>query len=163
MRPGGRRDILEGGACTHELAGQGRQPGLHDRVSLRGVVTKHKALAAIAASDLWVLSNRSDGFGIVVKEVLVHRVPACGVHDLLDRSERVEVVSIGCGGSLARTSRIALRRPKCRQRPRIAYWAECRSGRATAGYLFHSLDHVYGGRRSALSWAMYSVSLPLVR
>jgi glycosyltransferase involved in cell wall biosynthesis len=128
--------------------------GLDDRIIFDGGQANDEARAALAASDLLILSSRGDGWGIVVNQALAHSFPAMSIdrseaQDLLDGSERGEVVPTGSAEALVRTGekRITLGRPRRPQRQRIADRPECISGNTAARYLPGILDHVCGGQR----------------
>ncbi len=137
-----RLQIVGGGDQKDALGAQVQTLGLTERVKFHAPMENAAAMELMAASDLFVLPSRHDGWGVVVNEALLRGVPVicsdrCGASDLLKSPERGEVFHTGSVPSLAAAlrRRIVRGRRTAAETGQIQGWAQCIAGPSVGAYL----------------------------
>ena len=134
--------LLGGGDQKDALAAQANTLGIGGRVTFHAPMENALAMQKVAASDLFVLPSRHDGWGVVVNEALLRGVPVvcsdrCGASDLIREPWRGETFKSGSAPSLASVLRRRITAGK--QSPeaghRIQEWSRCIEGPSVAAYL----------------------------
>lgn len=134
--------LAGGGDQKEALAALTKELGLEDRVTFRSALANEAAMELMAASDLFVLPSRHDGWGVVVNEALLRGVPVvcsdrCGASDLLQDAWRGEAFPAGSVPGLAAVlrRRIAQGKKTPAETRRIQDWSRCLEGAVVAEYL----------------------------
>lgn len=139
--------LLGGGDQKDALTAQAKTLGIENRVTWQAPMENALAMQKVAASDLFVLPSRHDGWGVVVNEALLRGVPVvcsdhCGASDLLRDAWRGETFEAGSVPSLASAlrRRITAGRQSPEAAQRIRKWSRCIEGPAVAAYLRDVID-----------------------
>ncbi len=140
--------LLGGGDQKDALAAQANALGIGGRVTFQSSMENALAMQKVAASDLFVLPSRHDGWGVVVNEALLRGVPVvcsdhCGASDLVQDVWRGETFETGSASSLASVlrRRITAGRQSPEAAQRIRDWSRCIEGPAVAAYLRDVIDY----------------------
>ncbi len=134
--------LLGDGDQKDALEVQANALGIGGRVTFLAPMDNALAMQKVAASDLFVLPSRHDGWGVVVNEALLRGVPVvcsdhCGASDLIRDEWRGETFAAGSASSLALVlrRRISAGKPSPESAQRIRDWSACIEGPAVAAYL----------------------------
>jgi glycosyltransferase involved in cell wall biosynthesis len=124
--------------------------GLNSRVKFLPAMPNIDALSLLETMDVLILPSRSDGWGAVVNEALMHGVPVicsdqCGAVDLLREPWRGYSFQLNPTNDLIEKLRLMLDRgkKKATDSERIMKWSECIQGQAAAAYFESIFSHIY--------------------
>jgi glycosyltransferase involved in cell wall biosynthesis len=134
--------IVGQGPLRRKLERQTAKSGLRDRVVFTGVISGAQSRAAIARSDLLILTSRYDGWGAVVSEALTSGTPAlvsanAGASEIIVGPDLGAVFPSGDRRALSKELELRLQTPlDAASRRRVMEWARTGiSADAMAQYL----------------------------
>jgi glycosyltransferase involved in cell wall biosynthesis len=120
-----------------------------ERIEFNGVLNNSEVRSRLAATDLFVLPSRADGWGAVVNEALMSGVPAicsnyCGAADLIRPGFNGDLFDFDSVDSLTQVMRkwVSKGPLDTETREKIRRWSECISGRSVAGYFLRILEYL---------------------